>query len=563
MNNEKTRHNDQQSEDERAKKVNKRLSFPIMSTLARIKPKLKPSGSLQDVTRLGGGGKTEAPKALPDNDDESFSEDVFDPVEEWNKQSSRKGSDSSVASSSGGHRQDEPIYAESDITGINHAENGSEMKVEGELQGEKEMSEKQKKAQKRMSFPISLSSLVPNFSTMTLPRMRSRSKSLENIPQMDVENPYYASSVGIGLPSADDQAADDVIDGEREEKSKQQAPKVSSPRLAGIVERDEGEPSIGEMLCYNHGCDYKAPNESMFEEHQAECKYAFERCPNLGCEVRLRRAEMKKHDIMDCQYALIQCKTPGCNARVCKKMMTHHVSTVCCREDQISSVLQSQQLNGPLQDTYESMSGNNTMVANNNINNNNNDDDVIYASSHSLKCPAPRCCFQGDESNLCEHLCSQHSDLILRHLVELKNVFSNKETPEKDVSALYTKPIKKVAPTPRPRKPSTEDSNAPVYSTPSTKGRSSRKSINTSMIIKANSVDYSRNELPLYTTPSKQQTNNIVQDTEYLTPVESRATATMDHVYLTPVEKQEKLAFNSNKLPDQGEYQYVAFKVKT
>ena len=531
--------------DDHIKKINKRLSFPIMSTLARIKPKMKSSASLQDlsigITKKEISSSTNLPDADPDDIDNnkdphlSVGDDSTDSVDAVCIRY-RKDSDNSSKKSSATDNisTDEPIYAISDIT-IGHQHHAGNEK--GGVGEESELSEKQKKAQKRMSFPLSLSALVPNFSTMTLPKMRSRSKSLESIHQMDVENPYYATSADMMGG-----AAPVLADGKK------------SPRLSEIVERDESEPTT--MLCFNQGCDVKV-SKDMLEKHQEACKFALKKCPNEGCGLSMRRADINKHDFVDCEYALVKCKAPGCNARMCRKMMSQH-ALVCRRSEEKSTASVTQQQQQQQHDTYEMMSLGDLTVAS-------SDDDFIYASSHSLKCPAPRCCFQGDESNLCDHLCSQHSDLILKHLTELKTIFSNKEA-EKDLSHLYTKPVKKVAPTPRPRKPSSDDNSAPVYSTPSNNNNNDKvisKNIpkNDSNSGKANTVDYSQKELPVYTTPSQQSTRKTVQDNEYLTPVDCKKVT--DHIYLTPVDKKEMAYPDSNKSQNQAQYEYVAFQVKT
>ena len=534
-----------ENHDHQAKKINKRLSFPIMSTLARIKPKLKTTGSLQDLSI---GSKKDSIKiANPNYDHHKQDDNSDDSTDSVAAERLRRRHDSldetsskhsSPSLSPADSVTDEPIYAVSADINID-VESDSEVKEVRKA----EMTEKQKKAHKRMSFPISLSSLVPNFPAM--PKMRSRSKSLESVNQLDVENPYYATSSDIGLEAAP------VFDPPSPKMTQLDCPKPPlSPRLSGIVESDEDEP----VLCFNHGCDVQVTKDKL-EKHQAVCKFALQKCPNDGCELSMRRAEINKHDFMECEYALVKCKTMGCNARLCRKMMNQHISVYHSSGSEKST--------SPEQDTYEMMGSGESTI-------NPCDDDVIYASSHSLKCPAPRCCFQGDESNLCDHICSQHSDLILRHLTELRSIFMNKEA-EKDLSYLYTKPIKKVAPTPRPRKPSSDD-KTPVYSTPSTDNNNSKKviskniSINSYNSVKANTVDYSEQELPVYSTPDQQSTRNTdvhhQHDNEYLAPVDSN-TAITEHVYLTPVDDKTKARTNSFKVQNPGQYEYVAFQVKT
>lgn len=519
-----------------------------MSTLARIKPKLKTTGSLQDLSIANNKEPMLPPTNFPDNKQQQ-PDDNADSVVVRRRRSNDSSDETSSkhSTSTTTESTDEPIYALSADINIdigNHADSDSEVSQVKKA----EMTEKQKKAQKRMSFPISLSSLVPNFSSMTMPKVRSRSKSLESINQMDVENPYYATSTDIV-------DAAPVFDPPPPSQMNQLdcAKPPLSPRLSGIVESDEDEP----VLCFNHGCDIKV-NKDMLENHQAVCKFAIQKCPNHGCGLSMRRAEINKHDFMDCEYALVQCKTVGCNARLCRKMMGQHISVCHGGTEKSVSVKQNQ-----VQDAYEMMEAGTESTINP------TDDDVIYASSHSLKCPAPRCCFQGDESNLCDHICSQHSDLILRHLTELKSIFMNKEA-EKDLSNLYTKPIKKVAPTPRPRKPSSDD-KTPVYSMPSANNNNNNHKVASKTIlansysVKANTVDYSEKELPVYTTPDQQsarKTEVYQHDNEYLTPVDSNKAAT-EHVYLTPVDDKEKARMNSLKSPNPGQYEYVAFQVKT
>ncbi|XP_066929453.1 uncharacterized protein [Clytia hemisphaerica] len=440
------------------KKIYKRLSFPIVSTLIKMKPKIKSASSLNDLTK---------------REDHQRGTNGNDEIDAHRKRSSTECSPNTAPIK---HDDDDvPIYAVSEIC-VNqeppHESNESD--------------EKEKKANKRMSFPVSLSNLVPSFPAM--PKMRLRSKSLENVHKLNVENPYYAAALNIRKQS-----------------------------LEGI---DEGDEVI--VLCFNQGCDVKLEKD-LLQKHQQQCPYALEKCPNNGCDLEMRRIDINKHDIMECEHAIVNCKQPGCQVILSRKLMTKH-SKECAKEVPKDSTPQ---------DAYEKMSA--------------GTDEVIYASSGpSFSCPAPRCLYHSEGKQIMAHICSQHSELLLKHLNEIKLIFAKEE---KDFSHLYTKPIKKVAPIPRPRKPSNND-EAPLYSTPCREVSNSEAEKN-----------YGGN--PLYTTPDEKLTSRKVEDTEYLTPVDG-CKMTNNHVYLTPVDdgKNNKNS-NDKKSSSQGEYEYVAWDLKS
>ena len=469
----------------------KRLSFPIIpATLARIKPKLKLSKSLQDVSE--GNNVKEAisqgvvvAKDLDESDSVPNTPDTLEEVDE----------------------EEESHYAVADVFKTEEEEkeaNDSEDENEESKEPAEESKKKRrdsaaKKALKRMSFPL------PGAFAKMNNKLKNKTKSLENVCAVEIENPYYAQS------------------------------DIKRSSLEEISEGNDGEGDEALILCYNHGCDTQV-KKSNLQRHQAECKHVVEKCPNEGCNLKLKRIDVNKHDIVECEYAVLKCKNSSCHATVLRKMMPQHLEAC---EKGVKSVTGENfaAYNSTSKDTYEAMT---PSVK----------EEIIYASSNLLTCPAPRCLYQGAGSSLTQHICAQHSELLLKYLSELKNIFSKDDsnTSSKDLSHLYTKPCKKVAPTPRPRK--TSDKDCPIYSTPSKNNMETEK-------------QYLEVEAPLYTTPDERISVSLTEATEYLTPIDGKAD-TDEHLYLTPLENVGNKSAKGCFLDEnQGEYGYASVLCKS
>lgn len=473
----------------------KRLSFPIIpATLLRIKPKLKLSKSLQDVS--AGNNVKSAISESPEEDTPRKNSDGDNDDQNLNELEDFQNSSDA---------EEESHYAVADIfskeleeeeDNDSEEDEDAESKTTEKSAKDKRRNSAAKKAYKRMSFPLS------GAFTKINNKLRVKTKSMEDVCTIEVENPYYAQS------------------------------DIKRSSLEEITEGDSREEEDRALiLCYNQGCEAQF-EKSELQRHQAECKHVVEKCPNEGCGLELKRIDVNKHDIMECDYAVLKCKNSECHVTVLRKMMAQHLQS-CEKGAQAakSGILADKNTS---KQTYETM----TLFEK---------DEIIYASTNLLMCPAPRCLYQGAGSSLTQHICSQHSELLIKHLGELKNIFLKDEQNflSNDVSSLYTKPCKKVAPTPRSRK---SDEGAPLYSTPS-----------------KDSIEAEKRyvEVPLYTTPDVLLSASSTESSEYLTPIDGTVSAVEEHLYLTPVnEGGNKKAKTCSIAEQQGEYAYVSVLCK-
>jgi len=143
--------------------------------------------------------------------------------------------------------------------------------------------------------------------------------------------------------------------------------------------------------------------------HKEKCPYERVRCPNDGCKKRVKRSNLDEH-LRKCGFALITCQNKGCLLRVVRQDLPEHdkfcdyAEVTCTNEGcdvQLIRLKQSQHQR----------------------------ESCRYMTAC---CPVPGCRYKGAGKTLGEHLGNEHYEMFMRHLEEMKELYS------KDQDAIYT-----------------------------------------------------------------------------------------------------------------------------
>uniref|UniRef100_A0A7M5UMH6 RING-type E3 ubiquitin transferase n=1 Tax=Clytia hemisphaerica TaxID=252671 RepID=A0A7M5UMH6_9CNID len=162
------------------------------------------------------------------------------------------------------------------------------------------------------------------------------------------------------------------------------------------------------MECTNDGC-YHILTRSDMKYHKEKCAFEKIRCPNDGCKAKVIRSSLDEHLKM-CSYSLVKCRNKGCLLRVTRQDLVEHnrrcdYMEVTCSNEGCHVTMIRLKLSRHLRESCR------YMIA---------------------SCPVPGCRYKSTGSTLGEHLSSEHYEMFMRHLDELKALYA------KDQDAIFT-----------------------------------------------------------------------------------------------------------------------------
>lgn len=152
--------------------------------------------------------------------------------------------------------------------------------------------------------------------------------------------------------------------------------------------------------CSNEGC-FDIVSRSELKYHKAKCPYEVIRCPHDGCKIQVAREKMDEHK-KTCGFCLVTCLNKGCLLRVARKDLEEHGkfcdhALITCNNKGCTEKTKRMKLAEHQREICKFM---------------------------TVKCPVPNCKFQDVGIKLGGHLAEEHYELFIRHLHELKDIYS-------------------------------------------------------------------------------------------------------------------------------------------